>query len=122
MVSKIEDPNETLPVGYTKNQLQVVQDNEQLPDKSIIREEIVPEPRKTRAEREAERKTQQVQQIQEEKPKERGTLERITRRYKSGNKILFNVKLTGIKELQTYTRQDLLQIAPDLVKQYENKK
>ena len=117
MVSKIEDPTETLPVAYTKNQLQVVQDNEQLPDKSIIRDEVVPEPRKTRAEKQAE----QVKPKEKEKPKERGTLERITRRFKSGNKILFNVKLTGIKELQTYTRKDLLEIAPDLVKEYEAK-
>ena len=115
MVSKIEDPNETLPVAYTNNQLQVVQENEQLPDKSIIRDEVVPEPRWSKAER-------QVEEVKkEEAPKERGTFERTTRRYKSGNKILFNVKITGIKDVQTYTRKDLSQIAPDLVKEYEKK-
>lgn len=127
-VSKIEDPNEALPVAYTKNQLQVVQENEKMPDASIIREEVVPPVRKTRAEKEAEQ-LQQEEEVRQQKeeikkkkaeqPKEEGTLEKITKRYKSGNKILFNVKVTGIKELQTYTRKDLLQVAPDLVQEYE---
>ena len=128
MVNKIEDPNETLMVAYTKNQLQVVQENEKLPDKSIIRDEVVPEPRKTRAEKEVEKlqmeaealkKKEEIKKQKAEQPKEQGTLEKITKRFKSGNKILFNVRVTGMKEIQTYTRKDLLQIAPELVKDYE---
>ena len=132
-VSKIEDPNETLPVAYTKNQLQVVREVETMPDRSIIREEIVPAPRKTRAEREAEKKIaesrEEVPEPEEEaqpepEPKEQGEIEKIVRRRKIGNLIFYKVhfKNTSRNEDLEIPRKQLMEMNADLVKNYEKKR
>ena len=123
LVNKFEDPSETLFVPYTKNQLQLVKEGEKMPDKSIIREEVVPEVRKRKDEVVAE-VPEQVEPAEPEAEPEEGEIEKITRKRKINGKVYYKVhfKNTSRNEDIEIPRVQLIEMNPLLVKNYEKGK